>query len=107
MSNDAKKKTTTGKIINLMQVNTQTFVDFAQHGHTLWSGPVELLLVFLLLWFYIGWAMFAGFAVLALLIPVNVLLSNKYNLAENENLKTKDSRLKIMNEILNGIKVKY
>lgn len=90
-----------------MQTNAQAFLDFAPHGHTVWSGPVEILLVFVVLWFYLGWSMFAGLSVLFILVPLNAILSKKYNKVECQNINTKDNRLKMMNEILNGIKVRH
>lgn len=88
-----------------MQVNTQAFLDFAPHLHTVWSAPTEILLVFIVLWFYIGWSMFAGLSVLVFLVPLNAVLSKKYNTFQIQNIKAKDTRLKMINEILNGIKV--
>lgn len=105
LSNDSRKKTTTGEILNLMQVDTQTLVDFALYGHTLWSGPLTLLLIFILLWFYIRWAVFAGMGVLLVIIPYNYFISSKLNKSQNNLILAKDSRIKMINEILNGIKV--
>jgi hypothetical protein len=89
-----------------MQVNTQSFVDFSIYGHMTWSTVFEILLVFTLLWFYIKWAMFAGLAAMIAFIPYNIYISSRYNRSETRNIKAKDTRIKMMNEILNGIKVR-
>lgn len=88
-----------------MQVNSQSAVTFSLLGHVLWSGPLQILIVFVLAWFYIGWAMFAGLFVFLLAIPYNLLISSQYNKFETKNIIYKDARVKTINEILNGIKV--
>jgi hypothetical protein len=88
-----------------MQVNTQAFVDFAPNIHSIWGCPIEIIAVFILLYFYIGWAMFAGIGALIILIPYNAFISSKYSKTETSNIEAKDSRIKMMNEILSGIKV--
>lgn len=107
LSNNSRQKTTTGEILNLMQVNSHSFLEFSLLGHVLWSAPLQIILVFVLLWFYIGWAMFAGLIVFLLFIPYNVLISAQYNKSETKNIELKDARIKMMNEILNGIKVDH
>ncbi|MEQ2238618.1 hypothetical protein ILYODFUR_034960, partial [Ilyodon furcidens] len=57
------------------------------------------------LWMELGPSTLAGIAVMVLMVPVNGLLANKAKEIQTENMKSKDKRLKIMNEILNGIKV--
>lgn len=88
-----------------MQVNTQTFVEFAQYLHYTWSAPLQVVLAVVILWFYLGVAVFAGIGALILLVPLNGYLMKKYTSAETEKLKQKDNRVKIVNEVLNGIKV--
>lgn len=50
--------------------------------------------------------MLAGVAVLVALIPVNGILANRNKVLQVKQMKCKDNRIKIMNEILNGIKVR-
>jgi len=40
-------------------------------------------------------------------IPVNIYLSTKSKELQRQKLKQQDSRIKITNEILNGVKVKF
>jgi hypothetical protein len=58
-----------------------------------------------MLWFYIGNAMFAGVIALAILIPLNSYFANQYSVAQMKKLEISDSKIKIINEVLNGIKV--
>jgi len=47
---------------------------------------------------------FAGVAVLILLIPINGALANANKKLQTKQMKNKDRRVKMMNEILGGIK---
>ena len=53
----------------------------------------------------LGPAAMAGAAVLAVLIPFNAIGSKLGEVLQRAQLKAKDSRIKLMNEILSGIKV--
>lgn len=88
-----------------MQVNTQSIVDFALYFHSVWSSPLEIALSFLLLYFYIGWAMFAGLGALLVLLPYNGYITGELKKVETSKIKAKDSRIKMINEILKGMKV--
>ena len=50
--------------------------------------------------------MFAGLAVMILLMPVNGFIANATKKLQLQQMKYKDQRVKLMNEILSGIKVR-
>lgn len=101
----SRKGATTGEIVNLMQVNTQTFVDLTPYLNMLWSAPLQIIVSIALLWRYLGVASLAGLATMIIFIPINIFLSNKSKMLQIQKLKYQDSRIKLTNEILNGIKV--
>ncbi|XP_071095145.1 multidrug resistance-associated protein 1-like [Haliotis cracherodii] len=105
LSNEAKKTTTTGEIVNLMSVDSQRINDVMNYLFLLWSVPVQIILSIVLLYVTIGPSVFAGLAVLLIMIPFNGYLSNIQRHLQTRNLKDKDQRIKLLNEILNGIKV--
>jgi len=43
---------------------------------------------------------------MVILIPINIVIVRKMRALSAENMKHKDKRIKLMNEILNGIKVR-
>lgn len=47
----------------------------------------------------------AGVLAMLLLIPANGFIATRLRTLSVENMKLKDKRIKLMNEILNGIKV--
>jgi ATP-binding cassette, subfamily C (CFTR/MRP), member 1 len=105
LSTSARKQATVGEMVNLMQVNTQSFVDLTIYLNMLWSGPLQISISILMLWTHLGVASLAGVAVMIVLIPINIFISNKAKALQAEKLKVQDKRIKQTNEILNGIKV--
>ncbi|XP_035257042.1 canalicular multispecific organic anion transporter 1 [Anguilla anguilla] len=104
VSNDARKESTVGETVNLMSADAQRFNDVTNFIHLVWSCPLQIALSILFLWMELGPATLAGLAVMVLMAPINGLLATKSRGFQMENMKYKDKRMKIMNEILNGIK---
>ena len=52
-----------------------------------------------------GPSIFAGVAVMILTIPVNAVIASYSKKLQAKQMVFKDSRIKIVNEVLNGIKV--
>uniref|UniRef100_A0A674BMM9 ATP binding cassette subfamily C member 2 n=1 Tax=Salmo trutta TaxID=8032 RepID=A0A674BMM9_SALTR len=103
VSNDARKESTVGETVNLMSADAQRFNDVVNFIHLLWSCPLQIALAIAFLWIELGPAVLAGLAVMVLMVPINGLLAN---MSKNvQNMRYKDKRMKIVNEMLNGIKV--
>ncbi|KAF7647210.1 hypothetical protein LDENG_00175960, partial [Lucifuga dentata] len=105
VSNDIRKESTVGETVNLMSVDAQRFNDVTSFIHLLWSCPLQIALSIIFLWQELGASVLAGLAVMVLMVPINGLLATKARKIQIENMKFKDKRMKIMNEILNGMKI--
>ncbi|KAM9364701.1 ATP-binding cassette sub-family C member 2 [Pholidichthys leucotaenia] len=105
VSNDTRKESTVGETVNLMSADAQRFNDVTNFIHLLWSCPLQIVIAIAFLWLELGPSVLAGVAVMVLMVPINGLLATKARKLQIENMKFKDKRLKIMNEILNGIKI--
>nr|XP_046475194.1 multidrug resistance-associated protein 1 isoform X8 [Neodiprion pinetum] len=105
MSNAARKESTVGEIVNLMSVDAQRFMDLTAYINMIWSAPLQIVLALYFLWDTLGASVLAGLAVMIILIPVNALIANKVKTLQIRQMKCKDERVKLMNEVLNGIKV--
>lgn len=105
LSNQARKQYTIGETVNLMSVDAQKLMDVTNFIHLLWSNVLQIALSIYFLWAELGPSVLAGVGVMILLIPVNGLLASKSRAIQVKNMKNKDKRLKIMNEILSGIKI--
>uniref|UniRef100_A0A671T8L9 ATP-binding cassette, sub-family C (CFTR/MRP), member 2 n=1 Tax=Sinocyclocheilus anshuiensis TaxID=1608454 RepID=A0A671T8L9_9TELE len=105
VSNDSRKESTAGEIVNLMSADAQRFNDVTNFIHLLWSCPLQIALAIAFLWIELGPSVLAGLLVMVLMVPINGWLATKSRSFQMENMKFKDKRMKIVNDILNGIKV--
>ncbi|XP_027951988.1 canalicular multispecific organic anion transporter 2-like, partial [Eumetopias jubatus] len=105
ITSSAKRESSVGEIINLMSVDAQRFMDLAPFLHLLWSAPLQIILAIYFLWQNLGPSILAGVALMVLLIPLNGAVAMKMRAFQVEQMKFKDSRIKLMSEILAGIKV--
>ncbi|XP_071620332.1 ATP-binding cassette sub-family C member 3 isoform X4 [Heliangelus exortis] len=105
ITNSAKRSSTVGEIVNLMSVDAQRFMDLVTFLNMLWSAPLQIFLALYFLWQTLGPSVLAGVAVMVLLIPFNSAIAMKTRAFQVEQMRHKDSRIKLMNEILGGIKV--
>lgn len=105
ISNTARKDRTTGEIVNLMSVDTNRFGDVGNTLNILWSAPLQIGLSTYFLWQELGPSVLAGFAVLLLLFPINAVIANISKKLHMKNMKNRDERVKLMNELLSGVRV--
>uniref|UniRef100_A0A5F9C1S4 Multidrug resistance-associated protein 1 n=1 Tax=Oryctolagus cuniculus TaxID=9986 RepID=A0A5F9C1S4_RABIT len=105
ITNSARKSSTVGEIVNLMSVDAQRFMDLATYINMIWSAPLQVILALCLLWLNLGPSVLAGVAVMVLMVPFNAVMAMKTKTYQVAHMKSKDNRIKLMNEILNGIKV--
>ncbi|KAM4636126.1 ATP-binding cassette sub-family C member 2 [Discoglossus pictus] len=105
VSNSTRKESTVGETVNLMSADAQRFMDLTNFIHLLWSSPLQIVISIVFLWEELGPSVLAGLGVMILLIPINAVLATKSKTLQMKNMKNKDKRMKIMSEILNGIKI--
>uniref|UniRef100_A0A1I7UPW2 ABC-type glutathione-S-conjugate transporter n=1 Tax=Caenorhabditis tropicalis TaxID=1561998 RepID=A0A1I7UPW2_9PELO len=105
LSNEARKGKTTGAIVNLMSVDIQKIQDIVPIIMLFWSAPLQIFLSIFFLYKILGVAVFAGFVALIMVIPINGIIAGKMRACHMEQMKYKDERIKMMSEILNGMKV--
>ncbi|XP_040290618.1 canalicular multispecific organic anion transporter 1-like isoform X2 [Bufo bufo] len=105
VSNATRKESTVGETVNLMSADAQKFMDLTNFIHLIWSSPLQIIISVVFLWAELGPSVLAGLGVMILLIPINAVLATKSRTFQMKNMKNKDKRLKIMSEILNGIKI--
>ncbi|XP_030721180.2 ATP-binding cassette sub-family C member 2 [Globicephala melas] len=105
LSNQARKQYSIGETVNLMSVDAQKLMDVTNFIHLLWSNVLQISLSIYFLWAELGPSVLAGVGVMVLLIPINGVIATKSRAIQVKNMKYKDNRLKIMNEVLSGIKI--
>jgi ABC-type bacteriocin/lantibiotic exporter with double-glycine peptidase domain len=105
LSTSARKTATVGEMTNLMSINAQMLADLTTYLNVVWSSPLQIVLAVALLYQYLGISAVIGVGCVLLLIPLNIWLSNKIKDVQLVKQKQQDARIKMMNEVLAGIKV--
>ncbi|KAM9843269.1 multidrug resistance-associated protein 1 [Aulostomus maculatus] len=105
ISSAARRTSTVGEIVNLMSVDAQRFMDLITYINMIWSAPLQVVLALYFLWQNLGPSVLAGVAVMVLMVPVNAVIAMKTKTYQVAQMQSKDNRIKLMNEMLNGIKV--
>lgn len=104
LSNEGRAAKSTGDIVNYMAVDTQRLQDLTQFGQMLWSAPFQIFLCMASLYQLVGWSMLAGVGAMILMIPINGVIARIMKTLQKTQMKNKDSRTRLMTEILNNMK---
>ncbi|PKI84854.1 hypothetical protein MVES_001270 [Malassezia vespertilionis] len=104
LSNEARGKSASGDIVNLMSVDANRLPDFIMYAHITWSGVFQITIAFISLYRLLGWTAFVGVAIMAVSLPFNAVLATYLRSLSADQMKVKDRRTQIMNEIIINIK---
>ncbi|EDO17723.1 hypothetical protein Kpol_1033p28 [Vanderwaltozyma polyspora DSM 70294] len=104
LSNEASDLSSTGDVVNLMSVDVQRLQDLTQWCNIIWSGPFQIILCLFSLYKLLGHSMWVGVIVLIVMIPLNSYLMRIQKQLQKVQMKYKDERTRVINEILNNIK---
>ncbi len=105
LSTYGRRNYSTGEIVNIMSVDSQRLTDFLLWANSIWAAPLQFGIAIYLLWQQVGWASMAGLIFMFILLPFNGWISARIRNNQMKVMKEKDKRTKLMNEILNGMKV--
>lgn len=104
LSNEGRASKSTGDIVNMQSVDTQRLQDLTQFGLQLWSAPLQIMLCMVSLYQLVGMSMLAGIGVMIIMIPLNGLIARLMKTLQKEQMKHKDSRTRLVAEIINNMK---
>uniref|UniRef100_A0A8C8GKH1 ATP-binding cassette sub-family B member 6 n=1 Tax=Oncorhynchus tshawytscha TaxID=74940 RepID=A0A8C8GKH1_ONCTS len=96
---------TLGEVVNFMSTDTDHVINFFNNFHEVWSLPFQFSIALYLLYLQVGVAFLGGLGVALLLVPLNKVLASKIMENNKHMLSHKDSRVKLMTEVLFGIRV--
>ncbi|XP_046853046.1 multidrug resistance-associated protein 1-like isoform X2 [Xenia sp. Carnegie-2017] len=105
LSNYSRNQSTIGEMVNLMSVDAQRLMDILTYLNLIWSSPYQIILAIYFLYRAMGISVLAGVAVMLVIFPLNFFIGRWLRNFQVKQMNIKDSRIKLMNEILNGIKV--
>ena len=72
----------------------------------MWSAPLQIAIALWQLYETIGPSLFAGFAIMVVMMPLNGIVAAKQRNLQIAQMKLKDERIKMMNEVLSGVRVR-
>jgi hypothetical protein len=105
VSEDKKTKLGDGGILNLMQSDTSIIESASMQVHTIWDGPLQIVMYTTLLFRYLGPSVLWGIGVLVMVIPINSLtLGVLSRLRQFEN-DAKDARTRRTTEAVSNMKL--
>ncbi|KAK1798739.1 hypothetical protein P4O66_007035, partial [Electrophorus voltai] len=105
LTSAARRTCTVGEIVNLVSADTQKLMDFVVYFNAVWLAPIEVALCLFFLWQLLGPSALAGITTVILIFPLNGFIAKKRSKLQEIQMKYMDGRIKLMNEILNGIKI--
>ncbi|ELW66013.1 Multidrug resistance-associated protein 7 [Tupaia chinensis] len=94
-----------GEALNLLGTDSERLLNFAGSFHEAWGLPLQLAITLYLLYRQVGVAFVGGLILALLLVPVNKVIATRIMASNQEMLQHKDSRVKLMTELLSGVRV--
>eukprot|EP01104_Vermistella_antarctica_P012859 TRINITY_DN3793_c1_g3_i1.p1 TRINITY_DN3793_c1_g3~~TRINITY_DN3793_c1_g3_i1.p1 ORF type:complete len:1624 (-),score=345.41 TRINITY_DN3793_c1_g3_i1:937-5808(-) len=101
----ARQRQTVGEIVNHMSIDSQRLMDLWPQLNVLWSAPLQIIVSLIGLAWLLRLSVVGGVAVIVLMLPINAVVIMRMRTLQKEMMSNKDGRIKIMNELLNGIRV--
>ncbi|EGG24262.1 hypothetical protein DFA_06412 [Cavenderia fasciculata] len=101
----AKRKTSTGEIVNLMSNDAQRVAEvFLTFNAGIFALP-QIIVCIVLMYLEIGWPTFVGLGVMVIVLPLNGFVAKFLFKIRFEMVRNSDARLRLTNEILQFIKI--
>ncbi|XP_060518434.1 ATP-binding cassette sub-family C member 4-like [Cylas formicarius] len=98
-------ETTVGQMVDLISNDVTRFEAAMLFIQDLWMTPLQLIIVLVLLYIYVGPTGLAGVAVMIGFIPFQIWLSKKMSAYRLRTALKTDERIRIMSEVISGIQV--
>ena len=105
LSHQARSEKNVGEIVNLMSVDVTNFSNIAYVMMVGWAAPLQIIICIILLFNVLGGAILVCFGAILFIIVPGFCIIPMVQKTQREQMKYKDERLKLMSELLNGIKV--
>ena len=99
----SRQSKTLGEIVNLMQIDASKMENFTTQLHVIWDGAYQICGYICILLFFIGWPALVGVVFMIIAMPVQKEIMTRLYMRNRAMVKDTDSRVKITNELLQGI----
>ena len=98
--------TTAAQTINLVANDASKFEEFSICTCIVFvMAPLEALVMFGLIWWNIGLPTLFGYAVLILLVPIQLIFSRQFSRYRKTTMACTDKRVQTINELVNGCQI--
>lgn len=106
LSNKSKQECTVGEMVNLLaddatKINHRSIFEL----HFLWLGPVQACVAMYFLYQELGSAALVAFFLLVIFVPLIAVIAKYQHKINKEGKNITDKRMKVLNEVFNGMKV--
>lgn len=100
-----RSKTSTGQVVNMMSNDTSQLQRFLQFVGMTAVAPIQIVIALILINQQVGAATWVGVGFMIFLAPINTVVFSIVSKQRRKVLQYSDLRVKMMNEILNGIRI--
>ncbi|XP_063774836.1 ATP-binding cassette sub-family C member 10 [Pseudophryne corroboree] len=94
-----------GEVVNFMSTDADRISNFCRSFHELWSLPLQFAITLYLFYQQVGIASLGGLGLALLLVPLNKVLATRIMENNKDMLAHKDDRVKLVTELLSGMRV--
>ncbi|CAN2387511.1 ATP-binding cassette [Pristimantis euphronides] len=94
-----------GEVVNFMSTDADRISNFCRSFHELWSLPVQFSVTLYLMYQQVDIAFLGGLGLALLLVPLNKVIASRIMKNNKEMLQHKDARVKLVTELLSGMRV--
>ncbi|KAH9501409.1 Multidrug resistance-associated protein 4 [Dermatophagoides farinae] len=105
LHHSAFRRTTVGQILNLISNDVTRVDQFCNYACYIIISPIIFIIRMYICYIYVGPYCFIGLFLLLLVIPMNLLTGRIFQLLRTKVAKTSDTRLRIISDIIKGIRV--
>eukprot|EP00957_Ditylum_brightwellii_P138294 10540944-Ditylum_brightwellii.AAC.1 len=100
-----KEGLTSGNVTNLVATDTQKLFEVMHDGHMIWSCPIAIVVVIILLFVIVGPSCLVGSFILVSLVPLSKKFSSLVIQIRRKRVAVADERVEIATAMLQGIKM--
>ncbi|KAH7052510.1 hypothetical protein BKA57DRAFT_533718 [Linnemannia elongata] len=105
LSTSAKQDSTAGEISNHMSVDAERWPQATMFIPMLISVPFQIGIAIWMLYQKLGWSVFVGLGSIGAMLPIHIVMGKYFGTAKAAKLAAMDGRLRLVNEVLAGIKI--
>ena len=105
LSSAGRERSDTGKVVNLIASDAEKLVWGSQSLVNVVTLPLQLMIVIVLMFQEMGWPVLVGMLAMVLMFTQIGWFFKRMSQFEREKMKISDKRVKLMSELITGIKV--